>query len=58
MIKALLSRAWAWFWNKAVPYFGDVAEEWWLNAGDKPRATFVSMVAGWLLIETLLYALT
>lgn len=57
MIRALWERFSTWATTKALPWAGDVAEEWWLDIGEKPRPHFVSMVAGWLLIETGLYTI-
>lgn len=57
MLKAAWDRFVAWMKVVVIPWGGDVAEEWWLAIGEKPRPHFVSMVAGWLLIETALYTL-
>lgn len=56
MVKAAWDSFWKWLTTKALPWAGDVAEEWWLDIGDKPRPHFVSMVAGVLIYLSLMIA--
>jgi hypothetical protein len=42
MIRAAFGKLWAWL----KPLTVEIADEWWLDIGEKPRPHFVSMVAG------------
>ncbi len=47
-----------WWGTKAWPAFGRVADEWWIDIGEKPRPHFVSMFAGIVIYLAIKLAVT
>lgn len=62
MARAAWERFAAWWMDSAWPAIRsktiEVADEWWIDIGDKPRPHFVSMVAGILIYLTIKLAVT
>lgn len=58
MIRAGWERFVVWLKTAAWPKAMDIADEWWIDIGDKPRPHFVSMVAGILIYLAIKLAVT
>lgn len=62
MVRTAWERFSTWWTTTAWPttkaWTVEVADEWWLDIGDKPRPHFVSMVAGILIYLTVKLAVT